>query len=60
LYRRYQIARYRAARSGPQAHDLIQRQVGASFFLPVVAYLPITCAVMLSFFKKTAFNPAMS
>jgi multiple sugar transport system permease protein len=28
-------------------------------FLLVIAYLPIAYAVMLSFFKKTAFNPAM-
>ncbi len=32
----------------------------ALVFLLVIAYLPIAYAVMLSFFKKTAFNPAMS
>ena len=31
----------------------------ALVFLVVVAYLPIAYAVALSFFKKTAFNPAM-
>src|SRR5258705_9258232 len=31
----------------------------ALIFLLVIAYLPIAYAVMLSFFKKTAFNPAM-
>ena len=31
----------------------------ALLFLAVVAYLPIAYAVALSFFKKTAFNPAM-
>src|SRR5258706_11102931 len=31
----------------------------ALIFLLVIAYLPIPYAVMLSFFKKTAFNPAM-
>jgi len=31
----------------------------ALVFLAVIAYLPIAYAVMLSFFKKTAFNPAM-
>ena len=31
----------------------------ALVFLLVIAYLPIAYAVMLSFFKKTAFNPAM-
>ena len=31
----------------------------ALVFLAVVAYLPIAYAVALSFFKKTAFNPAM-
>ena len=31
----------------------------ALVFLLVVAYLPIAYAVALSFFKKTAFNPAM-
>src|SRR5260370_37634720 len=30
----------------------------ALVFLLVIAYLPIAYAVMLSFFKKTAFNPA--
>ncbi|MBI2469012.1 MAG: sugar ABC transporter permease [Candidatus Rokubacteria bacterium] len=32
----------------------------ALLFLAVVAYLPIAYAVSLSFFKKTAFNPAMT
>ena len=32
----------------------------ALVFLLVIAYLPIAYAVMLSFFKKTAFNPAMN
>ena len=32
----------------------------ALVFLLVIAYLPIAYAVMLSFFKKTAFNPAMT
>ncbi|MGH7321469.1 MAG: carbohydrate ABC transporter permease [Candidatus Rokuibacteriota bacterium] len=32
----------------------------ALLFLTVVAYLPILYAVALSFFKKTAFNPAMT
>jgi multiple sugar transport system permease protein len=32
----------------------------ALLFLAVVAYLPIAYAVALSFFKKTAFNPAMT
>ncbi len=32
----------------------------ALLFLAVVAYLPIAYAVGLSFFKKTAFNPAVS
>ena len=31
----------------------------ALIFLLVIAYLPITYAIMLSFFKKTAFNPTM-
>src|SRR4029077_4861760 len=31
----------------------------ALVFLLVIAYLPIAYAVMLSLFKKTAFNPAM-
>jgi len=31
----------------------------ALVFLLVIAYLPIAYAVMLSFFKKTAFNPTM-
>jgi len=31
----------------------------ALVFLLVIAYLPIAYAVALSFFKKTAFNPAM-
>jgi multiple sugar transport system permease protein len=31
----------------------------ALIFLLVIAYLPIAYAVMLSFFKKTAFNPSM-
>jgi multiple sugar transport system permease protein len=31
----------------------------ALVFLLVIAYLPIAYAVMLSFFRKTAFNPAM-
>src|SRR6185312_1580363 len=31
----------------------------ALVFLLVIAYLPIAYAVSLSFFKKTAFNPAM-
>src|SRR6185436_4545401 len=31
----------------------------ALLFLLVIAYLPIAYAVSLSFFKKTAFNPAM-
>jgi len=30
----------------------------ALLFLLVIAYLPIAYAVSLSFFKKTAFNPA--
>ena len=32
----------------------------ALLFLLVIAYLPIGYAVALSFFKKTAFNPAMT
>ena len=32
----------------------------ALVFLLVIAYLPIGYAVALSFFKKTAFNPAMT
>jgi multiple sugar transport system permease protein len=32
----------------------------ALLFLAVVAYLPIAYAIALSFFKKTAFNPAMT
>ena len=32
----------------------------ALVFLVVIAYLPIAYAVALSFFKKTAFNPAMT
>ena len=34
--------------------------VPALLFLTLVAYLPITYAIALSFFKKTAFSPKMS